>query len=120
MGLLCDADGRPVSIELFAGNTSDVKTFSSQLSKAAARFGAERVTFVGDRGMIKAPQRAELGAADFHYITAITKAQIDGLIAAGGLQMGLFGETLAGGEGKDGERYEPRRKPARAAELASS
>ena len=42
IGLLCDADGRPLSIELFAGNTSDVKTFSSQLSKAAARFGVER------------------------------------------------------------------------------
>jgi hypothetical protein len=68
IGLLCDADGRLLSIELFAGNTSDVKTFSSQLSKAAARFGAERVTFVGDRGMIKAPQRAELRAAHFHYI----------------------------------------------------
>jgi hypothetical protein len=59
IGLLCDADGRPLSIELFAGNTSDVKTFSSQLSNAAARLGAERVTFVGDRSMIKAPQRAE-------------------------------------------------------------
>src|SRR5271169_731055 len=101
IGLLCDADGRPLSIELFAGNTSDVKTFSSQLSKAATRFGAERVTFVGDRGMIKAPQRAELGAADFHYITAITKAQIDGLIAAGVLQMDLFEQTLAEVEGKD-------------------
>jgi hypothetical protein len=41
IGLLCDADGRPLSIELFAGNTSDVKTFSSQLSKAATRFGAD-------------------------------------------------------------------------------
>ena len=120
IGLLCDADGRPLSIELFAGNTSDVKTFSSQLSKAAARFGAERVTFVGDRGMIKAPQRAELGAADFHYITAITKAQIDGLIAAGVLQMDLFEETLAEVEGKDGERYVLRRNPARAKELAAS
>ena len=120
IGLLCDVDGRPLSIELFAGNTSDVKTFSSQLSKAAARFGAERVTFVGDRGMIKAPQRAELGAADFHYITAITKAQIDGLIAAGVLQMDLFEETLAEVEGKDGERYVLRRNPARAEELAAS
>ncbi len=55
IGLLADADGRPLSIEVFPGNTSDVKTFSSQLNKAAARFGAERVTFVGDRGMIKAP-----------------------------------------------------------------
>jgi transposase len=120
IGLLCDADGRPLSIELFAGNTSDVKTFSSQLRKAAARFGAERVTFVGDRGMIKAPQRAELGAADFHYITAITKAQIDGLIEAGVLQMDLFEETLAEVEGQDGARYVLRRNPARAEELAAS
>ena len=120
IGLLCDADGRPLSIELFAGNTSDVKTFSSQLSKAAARFGAERVTFVGDRGMIKAPQRAELRAADFHYITAITKAQIDGLIAAGVLQMDLFEQALAEVDGRDGERYVLRRNPARAEELAAS
>jgi transposase len=49
IGLLCDVDVRPLSIELFASNTSDVKTFSLQLSKAAAGFGAERVTFVGDR-----------------------------------------------------------------------
>ena len=120
IGLLADADGRPLSIEVFAGNTSDVKTFSSQVSKAAARFGAERVTFVGDRGMIKAPQRAELGAADFHYITAITKAQIDTLIATGVLQMDLFEETLAEVESEDGERYVLRRNPARAAELAAS
>ena len=120
IGLLADADGRPLSIEVFAGNTSDVKTFSSQVSKATARFGAERVTFVGDRGMIKAPQRAELGAADFHYITAITKAQIDSLIAAGVLQMDLFEETLAEVESEEGERYVLRRNPARAAELAAS
>jgi hypothetical protein len=120
IGLLADADGRPLSIEVFPGNTSDVKTFSSQLNKAANRFGAERVTFVGDRGMIKAPQRAEIGAAGFHYITAITKAQIDALIAAGVLQMDLFEETLAEVEGLDGERYVLRRNPARADELAAS
>jgi hypothetical protein len=70
--------------------------------------------------MIKAPQRAELGAADFHYITAITKAQIDGLLAAGVLQMDLFEEILAEVEGKDGERYVLRRNPARARELEAS
>ena len=120
IGLIADADGRPLSIEVFKGNTSDVRTFSSQLNKAAARFGAERVTFVGDRGMIKAPQRAELGAAGFHHITAITKAQINALIAAGVLQMDLFEETLAEVEGADGERYVLRRNPARAEELAAS
>jgi len=120
IGLLADADGRPLSIEVFKGNTPDVKTFSSQVNKAAARFGAERVTFVGDRGMIKAPQRAEITAAGFHYITAITKAQIDGLIAAGVLQMDLFEDTLAEVEGLDSERYVVRRNPARAEELAAS
>ncbi len=120
IGLLADADGRPLSIEVFPGNTSDVKTFSSQLNKAAARFGAERVTFVGDRGMIKAPQRAEIGAAGFHYITAITRAQIDALIAAGVVQMDLFEETLSEVEGLGGERYVLRRNPARAQELAAS
>jgi hypothetical protein len=120
IGLIADADGRPLSIEVFKGNTSDVKTFSSQVNKAAARFGAERVTFVGDRGMIKAPQRAEIGAAGFHYITAITKAQIDTLIAAGVLQMDLFEETLAEVESPAGERYVLRRNPARAEELAAS
>jgi hypothetical protein len=120
IGLLADADGRPLSIEVFPGNTSDVKTFSSQLNKAASRFGAERVTLVGDRGMIKAPQRAEIGAAGFHYITAITKVQIDALIAAGVVQMDLFEETLAEVEGLDDERHVLRRNPARAGELAAS
>jgi hypothetical protein len=120
IGLLADADGRPLSIEVFPGNTSDVKTFSSQLTKGAARFGAERVTFVGDRGMIKAPQRAAIGAVGFHYITAITKAQIDALIAAGVVQMDLFEEALAEVEGLDDERYVLRRNPARAEELAAA
>lgn len=120
IGLLCDADGRPLSIEVFPGNTADVKTFASQVSKAAARFGAQRVTFVGDRGMIKAPQRAALGAANFHYITAITKAQIDALVKAGVLQLDMFEETLAEVEGSAGERYVLRRNPARAKELMAS
>ena len=63
---------------------------------------------------------AEIGAAGFPYITAITKAQIDALIAAGVLQMDLFEETLAEVEGLDGERYVLRRNPARAEELAAA
>lgn len=119
IGLLCNGEGTPLSIEVFPGNTSDVKTFSSQVRKAAARFGAERVTFVGDRGMIKTPQIAELGAAGFHYITAITKAQIESLLNTGIIQMSLFDLPLAEVQA-DGERYILRRNPVRAAELAAS
>ena len=81
VGLLCDEDGWPLSIEVFPGNTTDTKTFGSQVRKAARRFGGGNVTFVGDRGMIKGPQINLLGEQeeDFHYITAITKPQIEAL-----------------------------------------
>src|ERR1039458_2802527 len=74
--------GASVSIEVFRGNTQDPKTFAAQVKKASERFGCERVTFVGDRGMIKSGQVEDLAQAGFHYITAITKPQIDTLIEA--------------------------------------
>jgi transposase len=82
IGLLCDAHGEPVSVEVFAGNTQDVKTFASQVKKVVARFGCERVTFVGDRGMIKTTQIKGLEEG-MHFITAITKVQVDSLIKQG-------------------------------------
>jgi transposase len=81
-----------LSIEVFAGNTQDPQTFTSQVKKAAERFGAVEVTFVGDRGMIKSAQIEALGDERFHYITAITKPQIEALLKTGLLQMGLFAE----------------------------
>src|SRR5947209_19417945 len=56
IGLLCDEDGHPVSIEVFPGNTQDPHTFASQLAKVKGRFGVQEITFVGDRGMIKGQQ----------------------------------------------------------------
>jgi hypothetical protein len=54
VGLLCDGAGRPLSIEVFAGNTRDAATLAPQIRKAADRFGGGEVTFVGDRGMPRA------------------------------------------------------------------
>jgi len=119
IGLLCDGQGRPLAIEVFAGNTNDPLTFGSQIKKAAERFGAKEVTFVGDRGMIKGPQVHELGQAGFHYITAITKPQIRSLLQKNVLQMELFESTLAEVTSQsDGVRYVLRRNPRRAEELA--
>ena len=119
IGLLCDQQGVALSIEVFQGNTSDPKTFLPQVRKAAQRFGASEVTFVGDRGMIKQPQIEQLGEG-VHYITAITKPQIKKLLAAGTIQMELFDEDLAQIETDDGIRYVLRRNPVRADELAAS
>lgn len=122
IGLLCDEAGWPLSVEVFDGNTADTTTFASQIRKVATRFGGGDVTLVGDRGMIKGPQidllQAEEG--EFHYITAITKPQIESLLKKGHLQLGLFEEQLAEvTDAEDGVRYVLRRNPLRAAELAA-
>ena len=72
IGLLCDEDGHPVSIEVFPGNTPDPHTLAAQVAKLKARFGVQEITFVGDRGMIKSQQIEDLATQGFHYITAIT------------------------------------------------
>lgn len=118
VGLLCDEFGDPVSTEVFAGNTQDMQTFASQVRKAAELFGCERVTFVGDRGMIKSPQIEKLPEG-FHYITAITKAQIKALMDQGVIQLGLFDEDVCEAE-DNGIRYILRRNPFRVAEINES
>ena len=115
IGLLTDENGRPVSVEVFPGNTSDLSTFSQQVEKVRQRFGGRDVVFVGDRGMIKGPQIAEL-PEDCHYITAISKAQIQTLLNKGALQMELFDETVCE-TFSEGVRYILRRNPERAHEM---
>src|SRR5256714_9367589 len=90
IGLLCDEDGHPVSSEVFPGHTQDPHTFATQITKVKSRFGATEITFVGDRGMIKGQQIDDLVQHGFHYITAITKPQIEKLLRTGTLQMELF------------------------------
>jgi transposase len=118
IGLLCDEYGDPVSTEVFAGNTQDPQTFASQVQKAAKQFGCQRVTFVGDRGMIKSMQIESLPKA-FNYITAITKPQIRALEKKGHIQFGLFEEKLCEVE-VDGMRYILRRNPVRVEEIAKN
>ena len=120
IGLLCNGGGRPLSIEVFAGNTQDPKTFTPQVKKVAKRFGGREITFVGDRGMIKTPQIETLGERQFHYITAITKPQIEALLKSDALQLDLFDETLAEITTAEGLRYILRRNPHRAEEIAAS
>ena len=119
IGLLCDGAGEPISVEVFTGNMQDAKTVAPQIRKTAERFGCSEVTFVGDRGMIKRAQMTDLNAEGFHYITAITKPQIEKLLKDGALQMELFDEQVCEVE-CDNERLILRRNPVRANELIRS
>ncbi len=120
IGLLCDETGQPLSIEVFAGNTPDTATVASQIRKVARRFGGGAITFVGDRGMIKNQQVEDLTEHGFHYITAITKPQIESLINQGVIQMTLFDRRLAEIKTDAGIRYILRRNPERALEIRQS
>jgi len=123
IGLLCDSAGTPLSIEVFPGNTQDTKTFGQQVAKVAQRFGGGAVTFVGDRGMIKGPQIKQLQEYDdheFHYITAITKPQIEKLLREDKIQIGLFDQELGEVQLQEALRLILRRNPIRAEEIKQS
>lgn len=117
IGLLCDSQGRALSVEVFVGNTADPKTVGSQIRKVVERFGGKGVTFVGDRGMIKGPQIKDLGQEHFHYITALSKPQIESLLKKKVFPMELFDTTLSEVASiPEKVRYILRRNPQRAAE----
>lgn len=118
IGLLTDEEGWPITVEVFAGNTQDPKTFKPQIDKLAQRFGVKQVTLVGDRGMIKSAQISDLRDQDFHYLTAITKPQIEALLKADILQESMFDEDLVEVTAEE-VRYIVRRNPQRAEELAA-
>ena len=121
IGLLTDKDGDPISVEVFKGNTADPTTFFSQIEKVANRFGCEDITMVGDRGMIKSAQIEALSAQkeNFHYITAITKPQINSLIEKKVFQTGLFDEKLCEVDFEE-VRYILRKNPVRVKEIAKT
>src|SRR5215469_9414258 len=117
IGLLCDEAGHPVSIAVFPGKTQDPQTLAAQVAKLKGRFGVHEITFVGDRGMIKGQQIDDLAQQGCHYMTAITKPQIDKLLRTGTFQMELFEQELAEVLADEGVRYVLRRNPVRAQEV---
>ena len=115
-GLLGDKTGYPISVQVFPGNTNDVKTFSAQIEKAKKRFHIDSITYVGDRGMIKCSGQSELNAEGFHYITGLTRVQIQTLLKQKVIQLSFFDEELY--EVQDGQRrLIMRRNPVRAEEI---
>lgn len=92
-GVLTNADGCPVAVEVYEGNTADPRTVASQVEKLRARFGLTRVVVVGDRGMLTAARiREDLKPAELDWITSLRAPQIRQLVSAGDLQLSVFDE----------------------------
>jgi hypothetical protein len=124
-GLLTDAQARPVAIRVFAGNTADPTAFVEAVTVVRTKFGLNRLTMVGDRGMITSA-RIDAIRQDPHnhlsWITCLRAPDIAALAADDGpLQMSLFDtQDLAEISHPDypGERLIACRNPALAHERA--
>jgi hypothetical protein len=91
IGLLCAADGCPVAVEVFEGNTADPATVASQVAKLKQRFRLRHVVLVGDRGMLTSARIEQaLRPAGLDWITALRGPAIQQLAHTGTLQFSLF------------------------------
>ena len=120
-GLICNAEGCPVAIEVFPGNTGDATTLSAQIAKLRERFGLRQIIIVGDRGLITSRQIDEnlRGQDGLDWVTALRADNIKKLAAQGKIQMSLFDQRgLAEITSPDypGERLIVCRNPALATE----
>src|SRR6266487_4548852 len=83
-GVLTTAEGIPVAVEVFKGNTGDPSTLASQVAKLKERFSLAHVAVVGDRGMLtKARIRDDLRPASLDWVTALRGPAIRALISQG-------------------------------------
>jgi hypothetical protein len=112
LGLLTDAEGEPVSVQVYEGNRADPTTVADQVRKLVEDFEGCEVVLVGDRGMLKAEGRQLLSQQGFRFVTALTDPQVRKLLAEGTLQLELFGETVSEVTSSEGLRYVLRRNPA--------
>jgi hypothetical protein len=92
IGLMCAAEGCPVAVEVFEGNTADPVTLAAQIDKLKQRFKLQRVVMVGDRGLLTSARIEQtLRPAGLDWITALRSPAIKQLAAEGGpLQPSLF------------------------------
>ena len=90
-GLLTDASGRPIAVEVFEGNVGDPKTLASQVKKLRERFGLTHIVIAGDRGMItQARIDEDLTPNEVEWITSLRAPALRKLVVSGSLQPGLF------------------------------
>ncbi len=93
IALLCSAEGCPVGVEVFAGNTQDASTVPEKIAQLQRLYGLKEIIFVGDRGMItKAVAEKIKGIEGLHTISALTHRQMVELLERKVITAELFDE----------------------------
>ena len=92
-GLLPTAEGCPVEVEVFPGNTADPQTLDAAVTQLREGFGLSHLVVVGDRGMItQARISLELEPRGLDWIAALRAPQVRHVWKKGPLQLSLFDE----------------------------
>jgi len=122
-GLICTAEGCPIAVEVFPGNTADPATVAAQVSKLRERFGIERIVWAGDRGMLTSARIEQvLKPQGMDWVSSLRSTQVMQLASEHGpFQPSLFDERNLielTSEHFPGERLVVCRNPALAEERA--
>jgi transposase len=92
-GELTDAQGCPLAVEVYPGNTGDPTTVPDQVNTLMQHFGLDRVILVGDRGMLTQTQIDELKRhPGVGWISALRSEKVRQLVDQKHLQLSLFDE----------------------------
>ena len=90
-GLLADAQGRPLAVQAYPGNTADPTTVPDQVQTLRERFSLQRVVLVGDRGMLTDTQIETLRQyPGLGWVSALRHPDIRKLADDNSVPMSLF------------------------------
>jgi len=93
VGLICNGQGCPVGVEVYAGNTKDETTVVDKVHEIKRSYGIEKVILVGDRGMITHSSIEALqDEEDLQTIGALTHGQMMTLLKDKVIHLDLFDE----------------------------
>jgi hypothetical protein len=93
VGLICTAQGCPVGVEVYRGNTKDETTVVDKIHEIKTDYGIEKVVFVGDRGMITHSNIEALkDEQDLQTISALTHGEMMSLLKHEVIALDLFDE----------------------------
>jgi len=93
VGLICNGEGCPVGVEVYAGNTKDETTVLDKIHEIQAEYGIEKIIFVGDRGMVTQHNLEAIKEVDdLQMIGALTHGEMMGLLKKKVIKTDLFDE----------------------------
>lgn len=93
IGLVCTAEGCPIGVEVYPGNTKDSTTVIDKIHEIKTRYSIDQLIFVGDRGMVtKSNINALKDVEGLRTITALTHNAMAQLLNKNVIQRDLFNE----------------------------